>query len=269
MAMNVRTESGEKNGQLQVPLLKSLTISTFNFVLIVILLSLCPRDAQSATYYVNAGNLGPQPPYTSWLTAATNIQDAIGMTVSGDTVLVTNGVYAFGGAVMAGNLTNRIAVTNVITVESVNGPWVTTILGAGFPNGSTITRCAWLTNGASLIGFTLAGGSAGSSGGGSSGGGTWCASSNAYIQDCVISSNTAELDGGAVYQGTLDSCLIQANSGSVPEGAVYNAVLNNCTIVSNNTFGVVRPLAMTNCIIYFNYENQNYSECQLCHSVFH
>ena len=239
--------------QLRNSLSRSLNISTFNILLIVILLSLCPQDAQSATYYVNSGNLGPEPPYTSWLTAATNIQDAIGMTVGGDTVMVTNGVYAFGGAVMSGNLTNRVAVTNAITVESVNGPWVTTIQGAGFPNGSPITRCAWLTNGASLIGFTLTGGNAG---GASSGGGAWCASSNAYVEDCVIISNTAGTDGGAVYQGTIDSCFIRANEG---DGAVYKAVLNNCTIVSNSTFGVVSPLAMTNCIIYFNNGDQNYS----------
>lgn len=232
----------------------ALTITNLVFVALAFIYA---GDAGAATYYVNAGNPAPVPPYTSWTTAATNIQDAIGMTVNGDTVLVTNGAYAYGGAVMVGSLTNRVALTNAITVESVNGPWVTTILGGGIINGNPKVRCAWLTNEASLIGFTLTGGTAQTSE--INGGGVWCASSNAYVQDCVIVSNTASLLGAGVYQGTLTACLIRGNSGSAPDGAVYQAVLNNCTIVSNNSVGVVSPLAMTNCIIYFNVNNQNYS----------
>lgn len=217
------------------------------------------NDSQAATYYVNAANSAPQPPYTSWLTAATNIQDAIAMTSDGDTVLVTNGVYAFGGAVVSGYLTNRVAITNAITVESVNGPWVTTISGTGFSGLSPFARCAWLTNGASLIGFTLTGGGASGGGPDSEGGGVWCASSNALIQDCVFVSNSALGDGAAAYQGTLDSCLVRANGRSPGVGAVYQGVLNHCTIVSNYVIGVYNPLAMTNCIIYYNDNNQNYS----------
>src|SRR5580700_7464699 len=87
--------------------------------------------AAATTYYVNASNTTPASPFNTWATAATNIQDAINLTSSGDTVLVTNGVYAFGGLVMAGNLTNLVALTNPVTVQSINGPWVTTIAGPG------------------------------------------------------------------------------------------------------------------------------------------
>ncbi len=184
------------------------------------------------------------------MTAATNIQDAIAQTVNGDTVLVTNGIYGYGGAVIVGTLTNRVALTNAITVQSVNGPWVTTILGntPGIPKA----RCAWLTNGASLIGFTVTGGTA--QGSEVNGGGVWCASSNAFVQNCVIISNSA-FSGAGAYQGTFTSCLIKGNSGS--QGAVFKAVLDNCTIVSNSQGGVLSPLAMTNCIIYSNLNNQN------------
>lgn len=202
------------------------------------------HNAGAATYYVNAANPAPSAPYTSWLTAATNIQDAIAVTANGDKVLVTNGVYAYGG-----DANDRIAVTNAIRVESVNGPWQTAITGAG-----SSVRCAWLTNGVSLIGFTVTGGSAVNAN--LNGGGVWCASSNVDVEDCVIVSNTAELQGAGVYQGTLTSCLISRN-GSSGQSAVYNAVLNQCTIVSNSMMGVVNPLAMTNCIIYFN-NNGNY-----------
>ena len=143
--------------------------------------------ATATVYYVNGNNTAPTPPYTDWSTAATNIQDAINVANSGDTVLVTNGVYGYGGIIMAGDLVNRVALTNPITVESVNGPWVTTILGAGATNGTAAVRCAWLTNGASLIGFTLQAGATRSSGDAptlESGGGAWCASSNTLIWNC-------------------------------------------------------------------------------------
>jgi hypothetical protein len=113
--------------------------------------------ATSGTLYVDLSNPAPAAPYTNWITAATNMQDAIDVASAGDTVLVTNGVYATGGKVMSGDLTIRIALDKPVAVQSVNGPSVTTIQGAysfsgGF--GPQAVRCAWLTNGASLAGFT-------------------------------------------------------------------------------------------------------------------
>jgi hypothetical protein len=219
------------------------------------LLGLALRAA-GTVYYVNANNPAPLPPFTSWDTAATNIQDAINLTVTSDTVLVTNGVYAYGGLVMAGDLVNRVALTNAITVQSVNGPWATAILGAGATNGAAAVRCAWLTNGAALVGFTLQGGATRNSGDQTSlesGGGAWCASSNALVANCVIVSNTAYEYGGGVYQGSINNSLVSSNGAwNLSGGAAYKAILNNCTVVSNSTYGVVSPLAMTNCIIYYN-----------------
>jgi len=212
--------------------------------------------AAATVYYVNGGNPAPTPPFTTWATAATNIQDAVNLTSNGDTVLVTNGVYASSGLVITGGLTNRVALTNAITVQSVNGPWVTTIYGGGATIGNNAVRCAWLTNGASLVGFTLAGGATLFSGNNyttESGGGAWCASSNSMIANCVISSNTAYQYGGGVYQGTVVNCLISTNGSLlVGGGASYQSVLVNCTVVSNATVGAASPLAMTNCILYYN-----------------
>jgi hypothetical protein len=219
----------------------------------------------AATFYVNASNTAPVWPYASWPTAATNIQDAITATSKGDTVLVTNGVYAFGGAVVTGDLLNRVALTNAITVQSVNGPWVTTILGAGATNGTAAVRCAWLTNGAALIGFTLTGGATRTSGDTfiqESGGAVWCAATNSYIGNCAILSNTAAMYGAGVYQGTIRNSLISSNGTSSPSGgAIYKSVLINCTVVGNVTYGASFPTAVTNCIIYFNGPSgsQNYS----------
>src|SRR5580765_7383278 len=77
------------------------------------------------TLYVDLNSSIPTPPYSDWNTAATNIQDAIDASTDGDQIWVTNGLYQTGGKAMAGNLTNRIALDKAVTVQSVNGPFVT------------------------------------------------------------------------------------------------------------------------------------------------
>lgn len=54
-------------------------------------------NATATTYYVNVNSANPTPPYTSWSTAATNIQSAINSAGAGSLVLVTNGLYNLGG----------------------------------------------------------------------------------------------------------------------------------------------------------------------------
>ena len=187
----------------------------------IVWLALLSLRAPAAIYYVAQNNANPTPPYASWSTAATNIQDAINAASAGDEVLVTNGLYAFGGLTLSGDTPDRVCLNKPLTVQSLNGPWVTIIQGAGANNGPTAVRCAWVTNGASLNGFTLQGGATLNSASTLSqcGGGVFCVSSNALVSNCIMTANTASASGGGVYQGSLKNCLVTGNSASSVGGA--------------------------------------------------
>ncbi len=177
--------------------------------------------ASATTRYVDLSSAAPAAPYTNWLSAATNIQDAVDVAVAGDDIVVTNGVYQ-AGAREAYGTSNRVAVTRAVMLRSVNGPAVTSIVGSG-PNGSNAVRCAYLTNGAVLEGFTLANGATSFSGeflASASGGGVCCESSSALVTNCVLAGNWACLDGGGAYGGTLNNCIVYCNS--APDGPDYS-----------------------------------------------
>ncbi len=215
--------------------------------------------ASSAPLYVDLNSTNPVSPYSDWSSAATNIQDAIDASSDGDQIWVTNGIYQTGGRVMAGDLTNRVALNKAVTVESVNGPFVTIIQGAGATNGTRAVRCAWLTNGAALIGLTLQGGATRTSGdifALQSGGGAYCASVNAIVGNCIIQSNAASYQGGGVYQGAINNCALRGNVSRY--GAASFAVVNNSTIVNNTGYGVYLS-NFTNCIVFFNTPANNYA----------
>lgn len=225
-----------------------------------------------ATLYVNLASTNPVPPYTGWSTAATNIQDAVDASTNGDLILVTNGVYQTGGETDEYGRSNRVAVTKAVTVESVNGPSVTMIVGNGNP-ATAYVRCVYLTNDSVLLGFTLTNGCPSPTPEGSSyGGGVRGATSSSVLSNCVLTGNSAFAGGGGAYGGTLYNCLLMGNQNS----GAYNSTLNNCLVVSNsasamgggawdctlnnctvtrNTGGGVATGYFNNCIIYYNDHN--------------
>ena len=208
------------------------------FRLLVVCFVFLAVNVSATVLYVDLNSTNPVSPYADWSTAATNIQDAVDASTNGDQILVTNGVYQTGGRVVYGTMGNRVAVTKPIIVRSVNGSAVTTIQGYQAPSwGSASVRCAYLTNGSALIGFTLSGGSSQIGGDvihDSSGGGVWCESTNALVSNCLLSNNTVYYAGGGTYGGTLSNCTLVSNTGHSIGGGAYLSALNNC-LLSNNT----------------------------------
>jgi hypothetical protein len=188
----------------------------------VVLFSANPYDVLAIVHYVGLNSSSPTPPYTSWATAATNIQQAVDVALAGDQILVTNGIYTTGGRATYDFVTNRVAVTKPLTLQSVNGPQFTVI------DGANSIRCVYLTNGVNLSGFTLTNGTA------YEGAGIWCESASALVSNCVIAANLATYEGGGVYQGTLNNCTLTGNSAGEDGGGVYGGTLNNCTLRENS-----------------------------------
>ena len=128
----------------------------------------------AAVRYVDVKSANPTPPYTNWAFAAAAIQDAVDAALAGDEIVVTNGNYVNGGRTLDGFTTNRVLVDKPLTLHSVNGHLFTII------DGTHSFRCAYLTNGAILSGFTL--------------------------------TNGVAQDGGGASGGTLDNCTLVHNS---------------------------------------------------------
>ena len=206
------------------------------------------------THYVAVDSTNAVFPYLDWTTAATTIQDAVDASDEDDIVLVSNGWYNTGGAVVGIScITNRVAITKAIEVRSVNGSEYTFIAGQDSAGPNSI-RCAYLVSGAILRGMTLTNGHTRISEGPINdrmGGGAWC-ESEATILDCVIVGCSAEYGGGIAY-GRIWNSLLEGNNATYGGGA-YAVDIRNCTIVANTatTGGGTAFSSVKNSIVYQN-----------------
>jgi hypothetical protein len=235
--------------------------------------------------YVAAESARPLAPYSSWATAATNIQDAVdAVAVPGSLVLVTNGIYGSGGR---GTAQAQVVVDKLLTLRSVNGAAVTTI------DGGNSNRCVYLADGTSLSGFTLANGFVFYG----TGGGLYCEATNAIVSNCVLAGNSVGglglgpigglgggVAGGGAYRGTLNNCVLSGNHaypvqllcGLPPHpcwsaasgGGAYESTLNNCTLTDNSPsegegyFGGAFACVLNNCISFSKYAGSTCEDCK-------
>ena len=222
---------------------------------------LVAANAFAGEHYVRPYSPLPTPPYGDWDTAAETIQDAINVAGAGDLILVTNGVYQTGERVVCGNARNRVALTVPVTVRSVNGPEQTIIKGYQVPgttNANSAVRCAYLTNGAALIGFTLSGGATRAVGNArfdQAGGAVWCESASAVVSNCVLVGNGAHAFGGGAYRGTLSHCVLANNAAKEQGGGAFESILINCAVTGNsagNSGGGTFAGKLTNCTVAAN-----------------
>jgi hypothetical protein len=188
--------------------------------------------------HVRPDSPAPTLPFASWTTAALTIQDAIDAAQPGDTVLVTNGIYATGGP-----LSNRVVIDKAIRVQSVNGAALTTIVGAAGPggsNGAGAMRCVYVGPDAVLAGFTLTNGhtltpaEAQNSNLNLYGGGAFCESSGA-ISNCVFTGNFAHRDGGGVSGGRIFGSTFTNNVAFDDGGGADRSEMFNCIIARNRS----------------------------------
>ena len=187
--------------------------------------------ALGATRYVNATNATPGAPYLSWAAAATNIQQAIDASNTGDEILVAAGTY---------RVANTITIPNAkaLTLRSTTSRAATIDAQRLCP-----ALVVWGTNSV-VEGFTIRNGVAPSYGGGVTlyaastvkdclvvsnqawgAGGVMIYTSSALVENCTIQSNVAETAGGVTFYNfstsVVNRCIIQGNVASNDTGGVY------------------------------------------------
>jgi parallel beta-helix repeat protein len=210
------------------------------FLGLILVSALTALAAHAATLYVWLASPSPGGPYAGWSTAAHTIQDAVDFASPGDSVLVTNGLYATGWRAVGTNLLPaRVVIDKPISVLGVSGPAGSVIQGRPDPattNGDAAIRCVYLASGASLAGFTLTSGATlswGDTNSDQSGGAVWCASTNVAISNCVLTGNSAMQKGGGAYRGTLYNCTLIGNRAGRGGGA-FLSTLRNCILTGNS-----------------------------------
>jgi hypothetical protein len=228
----------------------------------------------ATTYYVSTTG-GSVIPYTNWAMAATQIQMAVDEAINtGDVVLVNNGVYDTGERyrILSG-VTNRLYISNSITVTSVNGPAATVIEGkfdaTATGRGHKAIRCVFIDTASpvTISGFTLTkGASKDTTGNYGDGGGVYCEDPEkgryAIISNCFIYGNVARLGGGGC-RGNYILCDVHDNVALVGAGLTQGTYDGYCSVsrcrVYNNTavqngggLWYISTLGISNCLIYNN-----------------
>jgi len=202
------------------------------------------KMAFAATLYVvppETSGVVPATNYSSWATAATNIQQALDVAATGDLILVTNGTYY---------LTGEFIIAKAVTLRSFKDGVTDregTILNGNYP--ATSNRCLCVSNAAALVdGFTVTNGYTGAAHVLTGGGGGGLKLYKGTVTNCLITGNQAVLNGGgaSIFSGgLLVGCTVTGNAatnatsndGGYGGGIVLNGGTVRKCVISKNRSG--------------------------------
>jgi len=171
--------------------------------------------------------VNPAGDFTSWETAATNIQDAVSAAGAGDLVLVTNGVHT---------LTNQLVIKTALTLRSFNEGATDrggTVIDGGYP--ARTNRCIFVDKVVAVIdGFTITNGFAPAASVSGRGAGVYL-NKQGVVSNCVIAGNEAAFNGGGVYLdgGVVADCTIVGNVATNNTGGGGGLYANAAGLVTN------------------------------------
>ena len=160
------------------------------------------------------------PPFTTWLTAATNLGSAVDLSGMGTVIHVANGTYT---------LTSSLNMDAEMTMVSENGSASTII------DGANLYGCVVMSDSSAVIdGFTIMNGLT------DKGGGVYIINGG-EVRNCVITGNTATNRGGGVcmdFGGVLTHSIVSGNQASFFGAGVAvknDGLIRNCLIYRNGT----------------------------------
>ena len=191
---------------------------TTKIIIVLFLTIFVAKNIFATTNYVSKSGAHISP-FSSLANAATNIQAAVDVASSGDTVFVNDGTYS---------PASEITITNDITVKSINGAPKTII------NGRGTNRCFFTGYVNHIIdGFTVSNGFDSFSGGG-------IYAEKGIVQNCIIVDNLCAYQGGGIYcfETVIKSCTVTKNTAAGSSGSgggvsCDSGIITNCIITDN------------------------------------
>ena len=174
-------------------------------------------------FYVATDGIN-SPPYTNWATATTNIQDAVTLALSGDSVIISNGIYV---------LSSQIEITNAITLKSLAGCEETVL------NASSNCRAFYVSDNAVIDGFTISNGNSYVYASTKNKGGAFWLDSFGSVINCSFINCRGKLGGAAFVSGEtlISNCFFKGNTGSTEGGgAIYTYHLNSFAKILDSEF---------------------------------
>ncbi|HWB53064.1 MAG TPA: right-handed parallel beta-helix repeat-containing protein [Tepidisphaeraceae bacterium] len=212
-----------------------------------------------STIYVSSAATAGTNDGTSWTNAYTDLQSALSVAGSGDSIEVGQGTYNPTSG------TDRTISFDLITGVAIYGGYAgtgqsnpdardvsayPTILsgdigtqGDNSDNTYYVVRGSGTDSTAVLDGFTVTGGNSDRPNGGDVGGGIDDGDSSPTINDCIITGNNAEFGGGGIYSNNSNAILINStisgNTAGTSGGGMYDRystlTIEHCIITQNTS----------------------------------